>query len=276
MAKQIGNAVPPLLGYAVAKQLGEPGYCIDLFAGAGGLSLGFKWAGWTPLIANEIEPSFAETYRTQIHEQIVVGDIRNRRVFEEIRDTAVRRVRLSRERPLFVLGGPPCQGFSTAGKRRTMEDERNHLFLKYRDLIRAAKPDGFVFENVTGLLNMEGGLVFKSIYEALADEMPFIETWVLNTERYAIPQRRARVFLIGSRDSGAVPPLPPALTSMGDADLFSELPYALTVAEALDDLPALHAGEDGSALQHKTTARTSYQRFMRGLITVDEYWSSFK
>src|SRR4051812_22748522 len=75
--RQIGNAVAPLLAYQVARQQGEPGVFVDLFAGAGGLSLGFKLAGWTPLIANDVDRPSLDTYVGNIHDAVIHGDIRD-------------------------------------------------------------------------------------------------------------------------------------------------------------------------------------------------------
>src|SRR5690606_5957343 len=76
IATQIGNAVPPLLAYQIAQQIPFKGQFVDLFAGAGGLGFGFSWAGWSPLVGNELDKNFAETYRKNVHDEIVVGDIR--------------------------------------------------------------------------------------------------------------------------------------------------------------------------------------------------------
>ncbi len=92
--------------------------------------------------------------------------------------------------PLFVLGGPPCQGFSTAGNKRSLDDERNWLFRQYKAVIESVKPHGFVFENVTGVLNMEGGKVFELIREDLEGLVTGLRFWQLRSELYGIPQRR--------------------------------------------------------------------------------------
>lgn len=277
IAKQIGNAVPPLLAYQIARQLGPPGCFVDLFSGAGGLAQGFVWAGWQPLLANDIEKHFISTYRANIHDEAIIGDIRDKAIFNAIVEKVTAGRKSFPKRPLWVLGGPPCQGFSTAGKRRTMDDERNHLFVQYKAMIKALDADGFVFENVTGLLNMEKGSVFKLIYESLAEERPFLETWKLHSEQFAVPQRRSRVVLVGHDRVCKAPRQPDALTSMdGALGLFCTLAPAVTVGEALDDLPPLQASADGSTLPYRHRAKTRYQRLMRGLISPDEYLASFR
>lgn len=275
IAKQIGNAVPPLLGYRIAKSLGPTGQYIDLFAGAGGLSLGFKWAGWLPIVANEIEAHFAATYRENVHEQVVVGDIRSPEVFEEV-ISAARAATAKSSLPLWVLGGPPCQGFSTAGKRRSMDDERNHLFLQYKAILAELNPVGFVFENVSGLLNMDRGTVFKIIRESLSEESPFVDLWLLHAERHAIPQRRTRVVLIGHDRVADAPAAPEAITSLDQTQgLFVGLPQAVSAEDALDDLPRLVPSEDGSGFDYRSEPTTPYQCLMRGVIDPTTYLRSF-
>src|SRR5207302_1215409 len=109
----------------------------------------------------------------------------------------------------LVLGGPPCQGFSTAGKRRSMDDERNHLFVDYRVVVDALRPDGFVFENVTGLLNMQKGQVFRDVCSLLGHSMSDIRADVLKSEHYGVAQRRWRLFVVARADGRAPGPPPP-------------------------------------------------------------------
>jgi DNA (cytosine-5)-methyltransferase 1 len=269
---QIGNAVPPLLAYQIAKTLGEPGIFVDLFSGAGGLGLGFKWAGWQPIVANDIEERFLQTYAQNVHHSVVPGSITDPEVYKKILDIAQVARKKSGCVPFWVLGGPPCQGFSTAGHRRTMEDQRNHLFWDYKRFLEALKPDGFVFENVTGLMNMQGGKVFAIVKEAFQSVMPSIQGWLLATEEYAIPQRRKRVVLVGSKKKNFEVFPPKRLTTcLPTYELFSDLQPAVSVAEAISDLPPLIHGQDGSELQYLGEPSTAFQSFMRGSLTAKDY-----
>lgn len=270
IATQIGNAVPPLLAYQIARKLPFAGQFVDLFCGAGGLGLGFTWAGWQPLIANDIEGKFLETYRKNVHDKAILGDIRNEDVFNKIVET----VKAERDfnTPLFILGGPPCQGFSTAGNKRSMDDERNWLFKQYKKMLEELKPDGFVFENVTGLLNMEGGKVFELVKQELSSAVDKVIGWKLSSENYGIPQRRARVILIGSNYDDLCEEPPEVITKLeGNASLFGTLPITPSVTDALSDLPPLEPSEDGSAKGYKSNPRTLYQEFVRGKITAENY-----
>jgi DNA (cytosine-5)-methyltransferase 1 len=275
--KQIGNAVPPLLAYQIAIQLGTPGVFVDLFSGAGGLGLGFTWAGWQPLVANDIEPRFLETYRLNVHDSVVLGSITDPAVREEIVSRARELRMLHPHKPFWILGGPPCQGFSTAGHKRSMEDERNHLFWDYCKVLEELRPDGFVFENVTGLLNMQKGKVFEMVKEAFKSIMPRVDGWLLSAEEFAVPQRRKRVFLIGTADPDREVTPPESLTSCTtNGELFSANEDAISVSEAIADLPALEPGQDGSHLPYASPPQTTYQAFMRGLIGPAEFLESVR
>lgn len=273
---QIGNAVPPLLSYQIAKNItssiGTCGIFVDLFAGAGGLGLGFKWAGWQPVVANDIDAIFLKSYAYNVHNSTVTGSITDQEIFEQIVSIASRARKDNPTAPLWILGGPPCQGFSTAGNRRSMDDDRNKLFLEYVKLLKRLKPNGFVFENVAGLLSMEKGKVFERVKSEFSSIMPNIKGFVLNAENYAIPQRRKRVFLVGQM-SNVVDIQPPAqITSMNSKeDLFSVFNPSVTVAEALSDLPPLVAGEDGSMMDYLFPPMNLYQKFLRGEVDAHEY-----
>lgn len=274
---QIGNAVPPLLAFQIAKQLGAPGAFVDLFCGAGGMGLGFSWAGWEPIVANDIEPRFLETYRLNIHNDVVLGSITD----PSIQSAIIKRAQEFRERnpgiPLWILGGPPCQGFSTAGRKRSMDDERNQLFWDYCKVIESLRPDGFVFENVTGLLNMQKGEVFEMVQNAFRAVMPAVKGWVLSADEYAIPQRRKRVFLISTMNPEAAIKPPSQITSCSqNADLFSENARSISVGEAISDLPALRAGQDGSDLNYICPPQSTYQAFMRGQIGPEDFLDSVR
>jgi Alw26I/Eco31I/Esp3I family type II restriction m6 adenine DNA methyltransferase len=270
--KQIGNAVPPLLAYQIAGQLGKPGVFVDLFSGAGGLGLGFTWAGWQSLVANDIESRFLATYRLNVHDNTILGSISDPSTLQEI----VSRARAFRKqhprKPFWIIGGPPCQGFSTAGHKRSMEDERNHLFADYCKVLTELQPDGFVFENVTGLLNMQKGKVFEVVKEAFKSVMPGVKGWLLSADEFAVPQRRKRVFLIGTVDSDQEINQPERSTSCTpNSELFGTMDRAISVDEAIGDLPPLGPSQDGSQLQYASPPRTTYQALMRGRIGPAEY-----
>lgn len=277
VAKQIGNAVPPMMSLHLFESLfPDAGGFVDLFAGAGGLSLGAVWSGWEPILGNDIDRSFLETYSQNIHDNTIVGDIRDAEVRAWIIGAANEWRRRNPARPLMVVGGPPCQGFSTAGNLRSMGDERNHLFRDYRDLIRWIQPDYFLFENVTGLLNMQGGAVFRMVMDVLSDALRYGIQWrVLHAHQYGVPQRRSRVFIMGGL---ATEGLPEALTDYppDEAECVG-LPVTPGAREAIGDLPQLDPGEDGSTKRYALEEPScEYQAVMRGQLEPQVYIKSLK
>lgn len=273
---QIGNAVPVLLAYQIAKELPFKGQFVDLFCGAGGLALGFVWAGWKPIIANDIDKSAIETHKVNIGGEAICGDINSEEVFQKIVDS-VEQARIENpEMPLFVLGGPPCQGFSTANTRRGADDMRNWLFKSYSKIVKAIQPDGFIFENVKGITNLDGGKFFEMIKEELGQCVEKIKVNKINSVDYAIPQRRERVIIIGGNerlvDDFSLTPLT-AIYKDGQMGL---LPQIIGVEEALNDLPVLEQAEDGSGYEYRTLAMTAFQKFIRGEISPEDYLNSYK
>lgn len=277
---QIGNAVPPLLAFQIAKnieeKIGTKGIFVDLFCGAGGMGLGFKWAGWKPLIANDIDAHCLVTYKNNVHDNVIHGSLSDSEIFDKLVSETLQLKTSFPNVPLWILGGPPCQGFSTAGKKRSMDDERNSLFLYYKKFIEAVRPDGFVFENVAGLLNMDKGAVFKQVQAEFSQVIKKINGQVVNTEYHAIPQRRKRVILIGTNNiENDVFNLAVKTAVNSKNDLFKSAKEWITAEEAISDLPPISQAEDGSHLSYATEPQNPFQQLMRGYINPDDYLSYF-
>jgi DNA (cytosine-5)-methyltransferase 1 len=285
VAKQIGNAVPPLLAYQIAKALPVRGAFIDLFSGAGGLALGFTWAGWTPIISNDIVPAFLETHKANIAGETICGDISDSSVIDRIAATAESFREDNASTPLFVLGGPPCQGFSTANYRST-KDVRNWLFKEYAKVLQRVKPDGFVFENVTGILNFEKGTFFPRIVDDLSKSVEAIKVKKLNCANFGVPQRRERVIVLGSSEEmvNQFEPKPisridvrtKSVSKITNQGVSPDTPLVTTVKEALSDLPPVKQGEDATLQDYVCAPANAYQRFMRGVISPGEYLKSYE
>lgn len=244
--KQIGNAVPPLLAYAVGAAIGEMNF-VDMFAGAGGLSYGLSMAGLECLVAQELDHHAISTYKAnhQSNVTIVNGDISNLKVQNRL--IAAVRERLGERELDLLAGGPPCQGFSTAGWRNH-SDARNALVGYFLRIAEELKPKHILIENVEGLVNMGKGEVIRSIYEILSelgyyyDQQP----WILNAEEYGVPQMRRRVFIIASKRDCRLPPRPTPIFDKcfgrREKAIHRETPklsYPITVAEALWSIPSL-------------------------------------
>lgn len=266
IANQIGNAVPVLLAFQIAKSIGSKGCYVDLFSGCGGLSLGFKWAGWKPIIANDIDKDSLETYSKNIHNSVIVGDIRDKHISEEILDF-IKNHKKNCKKPLWIIGGPPCQGFSTAGNIRTSKDPRNQLVNDYINLLRKARIDGFVFENVTGILNMEKGAVINAIQAELTKLFANTYRNILKAEEFGVPQRRTRVILIGDNSSKNYL-IKPINRGLRKGRGF------ISVKEAMCDLPLLRPSEDGSAKKYRNIKLNKFQEFIRGKISPSDFLAS--
>ena len=177
--------------------------------------------------------------------------------------------------PLFVLGGPPCQGFSTANTRRGAEDMRNWLFKSYASIVKAIKPDGFVFENVRGILNLDKGQFFEMIKAELKECVAEIKVNQVSAANFGVPQRRDRVIIIGG-DADLVQGFSMKEISCVPKDgQLSLLPSVISVEDAIGDLPPLQPGEDGSQYNYRFPAANLYQKFMCGEITAGEYLDSY-
>ena len=216
---------------------------IDLFAGVGGLSLGFEMEGFDILLANEFDQSIATAYKEN-HKStnVVVGDITSldlSKVFGEY----VNKIDV-------VIGGPPCQGFSQKGKRKTINDERNFLFKHYVEVVKFVKPKYFVMENVPNLLTAEKGFFLNEIKGLFKDYGYSIRYGVLNAADYGVPQNRRRAIIIGKYL--ATPP---------------ELPLPckqkVTIWDAISDLAYLESGEGEFEQEYRNSPKSDYEKKMR-------------
>ena len=183
---------------------------IDLFAGCGGLSEGFYRQGFEALAHVEINHWACETLRARmkyygyknIEEEVIEHDITAEDILDKL-DAAVKGRNVD-----IIIGGPPCQAYSTAGRvrdgKKMATDARNYLFESYVKILEYYKPKFFVFENVTGLLNakVEGSFIFPKVIQALGKKYNVVndpEVLVHNTADYGVPQLRKRVIIMGVR-----------------------------------------------------------------------------
>lgn len=163
---------------------------VDLFCGAGGLSLGFTQEGFITSLANDIQDCCVDTYAHNHPEtprdHIVLGDIKD--VVENI-DQYLRYNDVS-----IVVGGPPCQGFSMANRQRLIDDPRNHLYKNFVEVVRKVSPPFFVMENVKGMLSVAQQVIedFNAIGYSVAAH-------ILNAKDFGVPQNRERLIYIGNR-----------------------------------------------------------------------------
>lgn len=163
---------------------------IDLFCGAGGLSLGFSQEGFVAALANDIEDCCVDTYAHNHPEisrsQIVKGDINN--MIKNL-DSYIKSMSVS-----IIVGGPPCQGFSMANRQRLIDDPRNHLYRSYVEVVKKVQPPFFVMENVKGMMS-----VAKQVIEDFERIGYSVSARVLNAKDFGVPQNRERLIYIGNR-----------------------------------------------------------------------------
>ena len=157
---------------------------VSLFAGIGGIDLGFEFAGFECIWANDFDKFACQTYRANIGDQIVEGDIRLTKHQIPPHD--------------ILVGGFPCQPFSTLGKLQGFEDEMNRgtLFFEIMDIIIKHDTKVVVLENVKNLINHDNGKTFARIKQELDDAGYDVNAQILNSQDYGIPQRRNRIFIV--------------------------------------------------------------------------------
>jgi len=274
--KQIGNAVPPLLAKAIGSQIPR-GDVVDLFAGVGGLSAGLTQAGHRPIIASDINRHMCSTYEHNHCDTLVMQlDMTDSAAFEHL--VAAIDNRLAGRTLRMVTGGPPCQGFSTAGNWDT-SDSRNSLVAPFLLVVERIMPDYVLVENVEGIQWMNKGNTLKAILSCL-ESMDYCTTYMtLKAEEYGVPQRRRRVFILGSRgEVDSVVPTPmfmptPRGSRKGRLEIGDgPLPSAITVEEAISDLPALvSGGGEHVSVYDSPSCSHSYQLLMRGAVNWKEF-----
>lgn len=220
---------------------------VDIFSGAGGLSLGAEMAGYEIRMAVEKDRNAAETYRRNHPNTLVIeDDIHN----------ILPRERLflrSGESVTIVFGGPPCQGFSTSNTMtRNMQNPNNSLFEEFLRFVSDLNPEWFLFENVEGFLHFENGKIVNLIEQCFNEMGYMVKHKVLWASDYGVPQRRNRFFMVGNRFG---------------IDFVFPNPSGpkITVNDAIGDLPDLLNGQMSDSLPYKLPAKyaSAYARKMR-------------
>lgn len=217
---------------------------ISLFSGAGGMDIGFGMAGFKIAVAVELDKSCCETLKkNDPNLNVIQGDI-SKISTKEILKTGGLKV----TEPALVIGGPPCQSFSLAGKRMGMDDSRGKLVLEFIRVVRESLPKVFVMENVKGMVNWERGKAIEAIMNEISEPIVFknkeysynINISVLNAADYGSPQLRERVFLVGNRVGKTFQFPEPTHCNRSDGviDLFNRKKQLYTtVWDAIGELP---------------------------------------
>jgi DNA (cytosine-5)-methyltransferase 1 len=218
---------------------------VDIFSGAGGMSVGAALAGIDVKYAIENDPHAAATYRINHPGTLVLN--------QDIRKVNLADMPALDNTPLVLFGGPPCQGFSTSNqKTRSSSNENNWLFLEYMRFVKLLEPDWVVFENVKGLKETEGGVFLRNIQDAFKKLKYKTSTFILNASEYGVPQKRERLFVIGSQKGKVL------------GEPLAHHKEIVTVNEAIADLPFLENGANINVLPYRISPHSEYSSLMRG------------
>lgn len=224
---------------------------VDIFSGCGGLSYGFEMSGYNILLGIDNWIDSLHTFKhNHKNSEILCKDVSKitKKDIEEI---------IGNERVDVLVGGPPCQGFSLAGKRDN-NDNRNKLVMDYVKIVKDLNPKFFVLENVLGLLSMKDGknnLVIDNLKKAFSKIGYQISYKPLFAHYYGVPQKRQRVFIVGNRLG--IDFEFPKPTNDGLKSKF------ITVGEAISDLPLLEKDFGEEVVKYKSNPKSNYQKMMR-------------
>lgn len=223
--------------------------CVDIFSGAGGLSLGAELAGFDVRFAVEKDKNAARTYqRNHQRTRVICDDIHNVNPLESL---------LPEDDVFVVFGGPPCQGFSLSNtKTRNLSNPNNTLFEEFLRFVSVLNPHWFVFENVEGFVNFENGLVREHVKECFRNMGYVVSDRVLVASDYGVPQNRHRYFMVGNRH--------------GITFTFPDKhDTKYTVEDAISDLPILDNGQKLNIGDYIKTVEncSEYAKIMRNGVT---------
>lgn len=235
----VGNAVPPLMGAHIARelkkhilnkkykgseedlllkrnnsinikkeQLSNKLNFLDLFSGAGGIGIGFEQANYKHILSSDFDPAVAKTFRHNNSTPFVEGDLSHEDIFDKIKEV------VGEKEIDVIIGGPPCQGFSMFGKRRFVkskshnphDDIRNDLIFTFLKYVEEFKPKWFMMENVAGLVNLADGFFLEKFIEKVK-ELGYnnFDYKIINTADYGVPQKRKRFIFLANRTGNIIP-----------------------------------------------------------------------
>ncbi|MGK7887475.1 MAG: DNA cytosine methyltransferase [Crocosphaera sp.] len=226
---------------------------VDLFAGVGGMTLGFEQAGFDVLASVEIDPIHCVTHHYNFPFWTTICASVTKITANEIRELST-----IKNQPIdVVFGGPPCQGFSLMGKR-SLDDDRNSLVKHFIRLVLELQPKYFVIENVPGMTIGKHQLVLQEIFDEFSKNNYQVKTdyQILNAANYGVPQLRKRLFIFGTKEGLILPKYPKFMTNYKqNNDLY--LPPTPTVKDAIQDLPEVNQYIE---LNHRDWVITEYKK----------------
>jgi DNA (cytosine-5)-methyltransferase 1 len=247
---------------------------IDLFAGAGGMSLGFEQAGFDVVAAVEIDPIHAAVHAYNFPNCTVLPQSVSSLTAADIRDAA----NIGQRRVDIVFGGAPCQGFSMIGQR-ALDDPRNSLVKDFVRLVVDLDASYFVFENVKGItVGRHASFLAELIEEFQQRGYEIVLPWkVLNAAHYGVPQKRERLILIGAKKGLQLPAYPAPITRAAGSNhpLEMDLPQGPSCQDALGDIPDAEEYPellDADATPVKWGRPSAYAKTLRGMVEGSDYF----
>lgn len=230
----------------------SPSTVIDLFCGAGGLSEGFRQAGFNVLAGQDFDDAAGATFAmTHPGAAFVGGPIQQVSAAHLLKVAGLRKGQVD-----VLVGGPPCQGYSVYNHQRGLADPRAGLFREYLRIVEGLQPKWLVMENVTGITSIAGGGIVREIQDGMARLGYQVRMRILKAEEYGVPQERRRVFFIAHRDeSRIVFPRP----THG-----CNLRPLVTIWDAISDLPVIECGGKECELKYRSSPKNPYQHLLRG------------
>jgi len=230
---------------------------LDLFCGAGGFALGFERAGFTTVAGIDNDASSLKTFEHNFPgAKTFLDDISN------LQTETLKFIKSLKHSIDVIVGGPPCQGFSIAGKR-LIDDPRNALYRHYIEIVKLIRPTYLVIENVPNIRTMSNGQICASIISDLENLGYLVKVSTVNASEYGVPQNRKRAFFIAKLRSEPIsfPAPKPHFTK-------------LTTSDAISDLPAVDEYFEDSPIPYEAPPQTRYQREMRkGSKLIHNHWS---
>lgn len=246
---------------------------LDLFCGAGGITEGFRQAGYTCLYGNDMAEWAIRTFAANHPAAVADG-----RLVEEVSPAEVRSSLGLNQGALSVLaGGPPCQGFSINAPERFLSDKRNVLFRYYMRFLDEFRPRTFLFENVPGMLSLADGRIFNEIIRQFQSHGYAVSARIMFAAHYGVPQERWRLIILGSRE-GRAPEHPlPTHYALGRANFTGgrtltfhlneedrpRMRPMVTVHDAIADLPVLRVSEGTEECEYSHEPHSEYAKTMR-------------
>ena len=221
----------------------------DLFAGVGGLSQGFKMAGFSIEFAIEVDKEIAKANQINHPNTIVYNT--------DITQIDIEKLHLKHPNIDIIVGGPPCQGFSQKGKRLSLKDKRNFLFRYFIKFVEEFKPKYFLLENVPNIITTSKGFFKNEILQEFEDLGYKIDYNILIATNFGIPQNRKRAFFLGKlgKDKLIIP-------------TNEHLNHKVSIKDAIYDLPFINSGEGEEISNYDKPISSDYQKILRDSSTI--------